>query len=158
MSKTTSLIPSAAELRAFMQEYARQLCDEWKREIGTRLLELEFEGFISRKEISVSDAAYRLPNAQLRYALGLLEEELEKLGYDYEFRFEDVDSADWVLCYSVTLPEDESEESDETEESEERGCIELIERARNIPLHSSDDDDTEETEALKNDDDVDFAY
>jgi hypothetical protein len=98
-------IPSVLEVKNIMRRLSEELYEAWKLEIADRLRNLEFEGCICKEHIVVSDAVWRLPNDEVRYALCKLEEELRFLGYDYEFKFNDVDDVHWVMFYSVSLPE-----------------------------------------------------
>jgi hypothetical protein len=115
-------IPSVTELTNIMEKYSQDLYNECKRELGIRLRNLEFEGYISKNDINVSDIVYRLPNPYLNKAICNLKIELERLGYDYDFRFENIE-LNWVLFYHIVLP-DREEEND-------------IEQACNIPLPDS---------------------
>src|SRR3954469_10781431 len=111
-------IPSVAELVSIMEKYSNDLYTEWRRELGVRLRELEFEGYISKDQINVNDVVYRLPNEHLRKAVCNLESDFESLGYDYDFRFEDV-GLNFVLFYRVILPERDDVHEEGEEEGEE---------------------------------------
>jgi len=89
-------------------------------EIGQRLRDLELEGEITKDDIDVSDAVWRLPNTEVRKALSKLQDLLEEAGYEYEFRFQDIDNINWILFYSIELPErEDTDDEDEEEEDEE---------------------------------------
>lgn len=98
-------IPTIIELKKIMRSHSECLYTSWKHVIANRLVNLEFDGYISKNHIQVHDAVWRLPNDEIRYALCKLEEDFEKLGYDYEFKFDDVDDTHWIMYYSITLPD-----------------------------------------------------
>lgn len=108
-------IPSINEMKKIMRSLSESLYSAWKAEIGERLRDLEFDGYISKEHIDVPDAVWRLPNDEVRYALCKLEEELESLGYDYEFKFDGVDDVHWLMYYSVVLPDRDDHETNEDE-------------------------------------------
>lgn len=105
-------IPSVVEVRKIMRSLSESLYEAWKEEIADRLRHLEFEGCICREHILVPNEVWRLPNDEVRYALCKLEEDLRSLGYDYEFKFNDVDDVHWVMFYSITLPERDEYDSE----------------------------------------------
>jgi hypothetical protein len=149
-------IPSLSELKQIMEGHSNDLYEAWRRELGTRLRSLEFEGFINNDDVNLSNTVYRLPNDQLRKAICRLESDLEKLGYDYDFRFEDV-GFNWVLFYHVLLPERDEDETDK-----DRKDSGLLEHACRIPLPPSplcetlDSDDSADAYVVT--DDNGFAY
>ena len=115
-ASTSSVIPLASDVQRIMRKLSDELFTAWRDEIAQRLRDLEFSGYISKGNIQVSDAVWRLPNTEVRKALGRLQKLLADAGYEYEFRFQDVDEVNWILFYSVDLPEREDSDSEtETE-------------------------------------------
>ncbi|KAJ3038954.1 hypothetical protein HDV00_012784 [Rhizophlyctis rosea] len=102
-----------------MRDLSDQLYLAWKGEMAKRITDLDFEGFISKDDVRVQSSAWRLPNEGVRRALYKLQEDLDILGYEYDFRFEHVSDTDWVLFYAIELPErDEDGLSDDDDEEE----------------------------------------
>ena len=129
-SKSISSIPSVYEMKRIMRNLSEKLYEEWKKEIAERLRHLEFDGCICREHITVPDEVWRLPNDEVRYALCKLEEDLRSLGYDYEFKFNDVDDVHWVMFYSVSLPE--------REDDYDKGMLDEEDSSRTISSVDSD--------------------
>ena len=98
-------LPTIKELRRTMRKLSVQLYHAWKQELRSRLLDLEFEGYIAKDHINVHPAVWRLPNDEVRYALSLLQDDLENNNYEFDFRFDDVDEVNWVMFYAIELPE-----------------------------------------------------
>jgi hypothetical protein len=116
----TPLIPPANVVQKLMRKLSAELFRAWRKEIGQRLRDLELEGEITKDDIDVSDAVWRLPNTEVRKALSKLQDLLEEAGYEYEFRFQDIDNINWILFYSIELPErEDTDDEDEDEEEEE---------------------------------------
>ena len=107
-------IPSVADMRKIMRDLSESLYEAWKIEISDRMKHLEFEGYITRDHLQLPSTVWRLPNDEVRYALCKLEEDLARHGYDYEFRFDDVDDVNWVMFYSIQLPERDEEDDDDS--------------------------------------------
>jgi len=113
--ETSSIcIPSVADMRKMMRDLSESLYEAWKIEISDRMKHLEFEGYITRDHLQLPSTVWRLPNDEVRYALCKLEEDLARHGYDYEFRFDDVDDVNWVMFYSIQLPERDEEDDDDS--------------------------------------------
>ncbi len=107
----TNIIPLAGDVQKIMKQLSTELYKAWRNEIGKRLRDLEFQGEITRQDLTVSESVWRLPNTEVRKALSRLQKNLREAGYSYEFRFQDVDDNNWFLSYLIELPE--REESDE---------------------------------------------
>jgi hypothetical protein len=90
----------------------------WKNEIIHRLESFELIGVITMNDLFESSrdcrVYSRLPNSYVKSALSKLQDELDFLGYDYSFKFEDVlEHEKWCLFYELELPEDsENEDND----------------------------------------------
>lgn len=112
---SSPIIPRAREVQKLMRTLSKELFLAWRQEIGQRLRDLEFEGEITRQDIVISEAVWRLPNTEVRKALSRLQDELQSAGYEYEFRFKDVDVG-WILFYSIELPEREDSDDEDVEE------------------------------------------
>jgi hypothetical protein len=165
-------LPSVSQVRKIMRSLAITLYEAWKAEISDRLLHLEFEGFITKDNIQIPSAVWRLPNPEVRYALCKLEDDLERLGYDYDFKFDDVDDVNWTMFYSIALPDgydveedeqngqsdEQNEEQDERERNDNKTSHreeqEWLYRGVQTPLPPSD----EGTSDVEDDNDVNFAY
>lgn len=111
--KSSKRLPSVKDVRRTMRNLAMELYSVWRRELRDRILNLEFEGYIAKDHINVNSAVWRLPNSEIRFALDMLKSELDNLGYDYEFKFEDVDDVTFILLYSITLPEEDEEDEED---------------------------------------------
>jgi hypothetical protein len=98
-------IPSVSQIKGMMRTLSEILYTAWKSEIANRLLHLEFAGIITRDNIGVPSTVWRLPNAEVRYALCKLEQDLQNLGYDYDFKFDEVNELNWTMYYSIMLPD-----------------------------------------------------
>lgn len=121
-------IPSLDEMKKIMRSLAEVLYETWKQEIGARLRNLEFDGYITKEHIDVPEAVWRLPNDEVRYALCKLEEDIYSLGYDYEFKFDDVDDVYWIMFYSITMPErDDALEEEENDPNVKNRQSDLME-------------------------------
>ncbi len=104
-------IPLAKDVQTLMKKLSGDLYRAWRQEVGERLRNLEFQGEITKHDLNVPDSVWRLPNTEVRKALSKLQTNLQDAGYSYEFRFQDVDDANWILSYVIDLPE--REESDD---------------------------------------------
>jgi len=120
----TSALPTVAELRSIMRDLAEGLYLAWLDVISNRLRHLEFEGFVTKDDVQVPMEVWRLPNDEVRYALCKLEDELQSLGYDYEFRFDNVDDASWIMFYTISLPD-----------REDPGGNDVLTVDQDMPLH-----------------------
>lgn len=109
--KENFLLPSNEELYNICKNNANLLYTAWKKELAYRIHNLEFCGIIDSSHINVSSVVWRLPNNFIRDALRKLEDELEKLGYDYEFKFGDVQDSNFILYYEIDPPECDDDES-----------------------------------------------
>ena len=123
MRKGLNKIPTVAEIKKNMSRLSNILYNAWSKELRLRLLDLEFSGVIQRDHVRVPSSVWRLPNNEIRKALSKLQQDLEKEGYEYVFRFDDVNEVEWMMFYSIELPESDTESiSDvdfECEDSEE---------------------------------------
>ncbi len=120
--KSSKQLPSVTDVRKTMRRLSLVLYDAWKRELRDRILNLEFDGYIAKDHINVPSAVWRLPNSEITYALNRLKRDLQELGYDYEFKFDDVDDVTFIVLYVISLPEtteDEDESLFNTEDFEE---------------------------------------
>lgn len=160
-------LPSVSQVRKIMRSLATTLYEAWKAEISDRLLHLEFEGFITKDNIQVPSAVWRLPNPEVRYALCKLEDDLERLGYDYDFKFDDVDEVNWTMFYSIALPDVEEDEQDEQDEQDgeqndnktsHHEEQKWLYRAAQTPLPPSDGGTSDAEQDDNDDNDADFAY
>lgn len=115
-----SIIPLAGDVQKIMKQLSTELYKAWRNEIGRRLRDLEFQGAITREDLTVSESVWRLPNTEVTKALSRLQKNLREAGYSYEFRFQDVDDPNWFLSYIIELPErEESDEDDDVEDTPE---------------------------------------
>jgi DNA-binding Lrp family transcriptional regulator len=112
-------IPSVVEIQKAMRKLSIQLYHAWRAELRERLLNLEFDGYITKEDIEVDPGVWRLPNNEVRFALSKLQDELDHQGYEYEFKFDDVDDVYWIMFYSIELP-DELDDMDAVEENTEQ--------------------------------------
>lgn len=112
-------LPTVLELSKLLKNLSNILYVAWRKELRERILNLELEGYISKDHINVPSSVWRLPNDNIRYALGKLKTELDNLGYDYEFKFDEVDEVNWVMWYSLVLPEDEDKDDEVSDDKEE---------------------------------------
>ncbi|RKO94847.1 hypothetical protein BDK51DRAFT_34352 [Blyttiomyces helicus] len=90
---------------------------------------------------TLSSIVWKLPNTAITSALELLEDDLDKLGYDYEFKFKpngNQECPGWALSYSIILP-DEEENSEESEYDSEE-CVDSEKDEKD-----EDDDDYDDT-------------
>jgi len=110
-------IPSVSQVRKTMRQLSNQLYIAWKKELCTRILDFEFEGYIAQDHIDINPAVWRLPNDEVGYALSKIQDDLDKLGYEYEFKFDDVDDVSWIMFYCIELP-DRIEDPDEDVEND----------------------------------------
>lgn len=117
--------PTVLKLRNQMQDFSKILYTIWRHQISLRLQNLIFKGEICidinndyhfdsdsdniiQKELL--QVISRLPNRYIKTALSSIQDELDYLGYDYEFKFGDViENNQWVLTYNIELPEDPNE-------------------------------------------------
>ena len=105
-------IPSSKQVKKRMRELSIELYEAWKSEICDRLLNLEFTGYIAKDHLDLPSAVWRLPNSEIIYALNKLKDDLEHLGYDYEFKFDDIDEVDFIVLYNISM--ENTEEDDES--------------------------------------------
>ncbi|KAJ3228631.1 hypothetical protein HDU81_006021 [Chytriomyces hyalinus] len=99
------VLPTIDFLQNKMQDMSFVLYRAWKQVICIRLKNLELEGDIEDRDIEVPNCVWKLPNAYIRSALRKLENDLDTLGYEYEFRF-DVDELRFSMHYHIEIPED----------------------------------------------------
>jgi len=112
-------LPKVSEIKNTMKILCKILYQKWKFELTRRLKNLEFKGDLSIK--NEHHLFSRLPNKYIRTALSKLQDDLDVLGYDYSFKFEDVfEHENWSLRYEIELPEDitSSDENDEEYEDD----------------------------------------
>ncbi len=119
-----SNIPLAQDVQRLMKKLSEDLYRAWREEIGQRLRDLEFQGEITKHDLSVPNSVWRLPNTEVRKALSKLQINLKDAGYSYEFRFQDVDDTNWILSYVIDLPE--REESDEEDIADTVDTVDTI--------------------------------
>lgn len=112
-------IPSVADVRNVIQHLTDILYSAWRCELSSRIRNLELIGYIAPNHIDVPNAVWRLPNEGFNNALRKIQEELDNLGYEFEFKFEQLDDdVHWILCYSIDLPKREEDDEDDEEEEE----------------------------------------
>ena len=117
-------IPSLSELNKTLKKLSCSLYTAWKNELAFRIHNLEFCGFIESENLKdIPQTVWRLPNNYIRNALQKLENDLDKLGYDYEFKFDSVNEINWVLRYEIDPPEGGDEDDDDDENSDEEDLI-----------------------------------
>lgn len=115
--KASKQLPSVGDMRRTMRRLSLILYNEWKRELRYRLFNLEFEGYIAKDHIDVPSIVWRLPNQEITYALNRLKKDLQELGYDYEFKLDNVNEITFDVIYNISLPDDCDEE--ETKDDDE---------------------------------------
>lgn len=117
------MLPSVLKLRNSMQDFSKILYNIWRHQFHLRLTNLVFKGYICidlEQDYTLSDGTVykkemlqlitRLPNRYIMTALAGVQDELEYLGYDFTFKFNDVsDNEKWALTYDIELPEDDDE-------------------------------------------------
>ena len=107
-----STLPTVNLLLSNMDKARDILYLAWTKQLAKKLLNFEFSGFIELKSLELDETNFQqilhLPNVYIRFALCKLKSELDSLGYDYSFKFEDVLDNDnyWGLSYKIELPED----------------------------------------------------
>lgn len=104
------MLPRAEELLHKMNKVCDELYLAWVAEISNRLSNFEFSGFIELKCLQLPNISQvvHLPNKYVRSALCKLQNDLDLLGYDYTFKFDDVlhNDRSWGLGYTIELPEE----------------------------------------------------
>ena len=120
-------LPSVQTLYKKMRYLSLQLYKAWKKELSARLMDLEFEGYIAQKHIDVDPAVWKLPNDELRYALCKLQDDLDDLGYEYSFQFQNIEEVHWTLGYAIEFPEryDEDEIYEDDEDNEDNELLNM---------------------------------
>lgn len=119
MSSSTSDLPTVGQLRKIMRDLSDELYEAWKVELGKRISDLEFEGYLAKDHLNVSSAVWRLPNDSVRRSLCKLQDDLDVRGFEYDFRFDYMDDTEWVLWYAIELPERDEMSSSDSEDDEE---------------------------------------
>ncbi len=97
--------PTINEIKDMVNKLTYGLYNAWKKVLCERLLNLEFTGIILANELNLPDKIWRLPNDALQTALMFLQDDLEKLGYEFSFTFDDVQNKKFSLIYDIDLPE-----------------------------------------------------
>ena len=111
--------PTKEQIREIMDGLVEELYTSWKAEMHERVYDLKLKGEICIQDLNVSKKAARLPNNFLRFALKKLETDLMVAGFECQFKFDDVESENWSLCYKLELADDDEEDDGEDGEEED---------------------------------------
>ena len=111
---TSDNLPTLLELKKRMKSASDDLFFYWRQNLSDNIKNLQMKGFLVTENI----VHCQLPNKYVRTALCRIQDELDTLGYDYKFRFDDVEvDKKLVLCFEIELPED-----DDDTDTESGGC------------------------------------